>query len=556
MAGMSGLLQRNGRWYFNRAYPKDLWGVLGSAPFRRSLGTDSHDEAQRRRATIERLYWAKVDEARGRQREAVPRALSNVEAEAIVSRWLASENALYEAYHIAPGTPLDAHAEALENSAAAAGEFALAVGQNDLAKVAPVAERILAVEGINADPVSPGYRLLLQLLLRGTKELLLIDVARMQGDFGYQPSDPAVAKALTTPRDAPKRTLADLEKAYRADKQAAWAPSTASAYIPVFRLLLGIAGANRDVATITRADGRDLFEAVKALPRGLGRAAALRGLTVPQAIARGRELGLPLLAPKSINDSYLTLLGAVFLWAVNEQWLPANPMTGLSVADPVADADKRDPFSSGQLASLFGADPWQCRAAATGDDPLRFWGPLLALFHGMRRGEIAQLGTNDVEQVEGFDVIVIRPGDGRRVKTAAGRRMLPVHPELIRMGFPAFANRQRRAGHAQLFPGETVNANGQWGDGLSDWFGRLLAKRGIVGTLLGMHSLRRSYQDRLREAGLHGTAIGQELTGRAKAGDVSSDYGSGFSTRMLAEAVAKLTYPGLEFTALYVTSQP
>jgi integrase len=95
-----------------------------------------------------------------------------------------------------------------------------------------------------------------------------------------------------------------------------------------------------------------------------------------------------------------------------------------------------------------------------------------------------------------------------------------------------------------LFAGEEANGSGKWGDGLSDWFSRHLAKRGVAGRRLGMHSFRHTFEDRLREAGLHGTALGAELAGRSK-GDTASAYGSGFSTRALAEAVAKINYPGL-----------
>ena len=37
----ANLIKRSGRLYFNRAYPTDLWPVLGKSPFRLSLHTDS-----------------------------------------------------------------------------------------------------------------------------------------------------------------------------------------------------------------------------------------------------------------------------------------------------------------------------------------------------------------------------------------------------------------------------------------------------------------------------------------------------------------------------------
>src|SRR3546814_6684880 len=62
----------------------------------------------------------------------------------------------------------------------------------------------------------------------------------------------------------------------------------------------------------------------------------------------------------------------------------------------------------------------------------------------------------------------------------------------------------------------------QWAVPLGRWFVRFLKNQGIEGQRLGMHSFRHNFQDRLREAGLHGTPIGQELAGRAKSGNTEN----------------------------------
>lgn len=89
MIRKSNLIQRRGCWYFNRAFPKDVWPIVGTAPFQLSLGTESLEEAQRQRGTAEQRYWAAVDEARQKLGESMPRTLSDNEAVAIVSRWFA-----------------------------------------------------------------------------------------------------------------------------------------------------------------------------------------------------------------------------------------------------------------------------------------------------------------------------------------------------------------------------------------------------------------------------------------------------------------------------------
>jgi hypothetical protein len=76
---------------------------------------------------------------------------------------------------------------------------------------------------------------------------------------------------------------------------------------------------------------------------------ALEGLAVPQAIEAGKRLGLRTIAPGTINRGYLVHISAIFKWARKEQWIAANPFEELSVDDPVAKEDKRDPFTTEQL---------------------------------------------------------------------------------------------------------------------------------------------------------------------------------------------------------------
>ena len=49
MANKAHLMKRSGIWYFNKAYPKKLWQVTGTSPFRMSLKTDSLEVAIRAR---------------------------------------------------------------------------------------------------------------------------------------------------------------------------------------------------------------------------------------------------------------------------------------------------------------------------------------------------------------------------------------------------------------------------------------------------------------------------------------------------------------------------
>ncbi|WEK44453.1 MAG: hypothetical protein P0Y64_06555 [Candidatus Sphingomonas colombiensis] len=89
---------------------------------------------------------------------------------------------------------------------------------NDIHAFAPLAARILAGEGLNADPNGAGYRTLLQLLVRANKELASIDLARPKGDFGYRPADAVMLAALDTPATR-SHTSADLIRDYQTAKE-------------------------------------------------------------------------------------------------------------------------------------------------------------------------------------------------------------------------------------------------------------------------------------------------------------------------------------------------
>lgn len=379
--------------------------------------------------------------------------------------------------------------------------------------------------------------------------------ARLRGDvlpLPAEPHGPEAAPADQAPEDPSRAaTVEQLVKAFRALKDASVSPSSRAAYDASFRVLVGVLGPNRPVGTLNRADGLALFEAVRSLPKNLGKVKALKGLPVLEAIAKGQELDLPTIGPKTINDSYLANLRSLFKWAIENDWIAKSPLPNeLGAVDPVAPEEKRDPFSDDQLQAIFSSQPWATGGVGAGK-AIHYWAPLIALFMGLRRGEIAQLRVQDFSTVDKIPIVAVAADagiDGRSRKTANARRRLAVHPELIRLGLLRFVEDRRASG--ELWHGEQPDGRGRWGDGLSDWFLRLLKKRGIKGNRLGLHSFRHNFEDRLREADLQGTGIGSYIAGRRPADRVAAGYGHGYSASKLAAEMSRIAYPGLDQSAV------
>ena len=81
---------RGNRLWYRRAFPKDLWPVVGKGrAFAQSLRTDSPHEAMRSRPEAERAFFAAVDRARSElaQQQAVRPSLTKDAAISIAVEW-------------------------------------------------------------------------------------------------------------------------------------------------------------------------------------------------------------------------------------------------------------------------------------------------------------------------------------------------------------------------------------------------------------------------------------------------------------------------------------
>ena len=106
------------------------------------------------------------------------------------------------------------------------------------------------------------------------------------------------------------------------------------------------------------------------------------------------------------------------------------------------------------------------------------WLPLLGLFTGARQAETAGLRASNVQEDASTrtPLIVIVPElkAGKRLKTISSEWAIPVHPQLVKLGFLKYETERRREGeNAWLFPAVAPDQKGAlaaW----SKWFGRYL----------------------------------------------------------------------------------
>jgi len=121
---------------------------------------------------------------------------------------------------------------------------------------------------------------------------------------------------------------------------------------------------------------------------------------------------------------------------------------------------QRVPFTAADLKKIFeGVQYTDCKLKRASD----YWVPLIALFTGARLGEICQILVGDIEELEGVWCIKITDtgDDDKRLKAKGSERIVPLHNQLIKLGFMDYRETMEKRG-AKLFPDEVRDDSGRF----------------------------------------------------------------------------------------------
>lgn len=190
----------------------------------------------------------------------------------------------------------------------------------------------------------------------------------------------------------------------------------------------------------------------------------------------------------------------------------------------------------------------------------KFWLPLLALFHGGRVEEFADLYRRDIQRdKDGTPFMYIRKweedGERRRLKTHAAKRRLPVHPELLRMGFLEHVEQAASNNNQPVFPDLPRQApDGKRGPGFTRWFGRYRKAIGIFREGVAAHSFRHNAETRLNAAKADTRHVDYLMGHQPTGGEGRRRYDKGPPPSESVTTLSLLSYPELDFSHLHIHS--
>lgn len=265
-------------------------------------------------------------------------------------------------------------------------------------------------------------------------------------------------------------------------------------------------------------------------------------VTRKQAI-NWRDQLLVSLAPKTALTR-INALHSMYLYALRNERLKErlDPFDGVTVVGAKSAKSGRKEYSIESLREVFRDPPKLDDIPLSAGKHAALWIPLLALFTGARREELAGLLTEDVGEANGTLYLHFRDNKLRKLKTDCSERMTPVHKELLRLGFQKYLDVVRQAGAEKLFPGLVRS------DGLADWFiPHVRSRIGNIGVMQDIHSFRHNLKTAARNVPL-GDEIHDAITGHRREG-TGSQYGSIAGVQTLKVELDKISYPGVVLTA-------
>ena len=460
LADMAYLKRRRGkgrsgyRWYVRMVVPADLQELLGKKTIEHALNTSDLKEAQRRKHAV-------VDEILTRFERARLHKITSADIQHEAKCYLRKRLA---AIQERPGNTFEAIPDYMGREMPTYGELALlelyqlAEDEDWPVSVEREANRIAKQYGTTLTDAQ--QQELCVVLLRAEIQAVSRAVAAYNGEIpepetilNPRAMDPITGEVQLPSRLSPRKgkglRIKEAAAAYIADRNrqrgSAWTAQTLGQAETTLRLFAEFMN-DAPIETITRSDVATFLAAIAELDPKYGRRIAGKQLTFVELLKAFPAQQGEGLSNKTLNR-HVGIIAATFEWAIRSgKFVGDNPAKGHHRSSGGPDnegADERRSFTIIELNKLF------CGPLFTVENKQRvrphnhtyetalMWLIPIALYTGMRLDEMCGLRVGDVSEKTGIRFFNIESYEGRRLKTSAARRKVPIHSELDLLGFKA-----------------------------------------------------------------------------------------------------------------------
>jgi integrase len=279
-------------------------------------------------------------------------------------------------------------------------------------------------------------------------------------------------------------------------------------FAALFAILSGI----NDITKIRQPDVKAFRADLTRMPKSWGKSPKDQADTRDAVMAKSAALPSDKvgLSVGTVNR-HLEHLNQIAEWA-RDEGLPVDPNlkpSKLRRKETVRARDKREAFSFDQLQMVFQNPVWtgshsEYHQTKVGQDIYRngiYWCPLIGAYTGARREEIAGFAPSDIVEIDGIMCFSIEDSELRRVKNLSSHRIVPIHSQLIELGFLEHVENAKISKEISLFPELYEVGNNAYGRKVGRRMRQIIDQElGAIGEKLSFHSLRHYVQNQLDHA--------------------------------------------------------
>ena len=374
------------------------------------------------------------------------------------------------------------------------------------------------------------------------------------------PPKPKSPYLLTEPADAPAvgdnipltseghKSLEQYWEVYETIKQASSSPVQAKTLArrqTAWNEFHQLTGSSLSLFKVQKSHIWAYRDALTKAPARSGSIIELRDLSFPEKLKKADEGNYARLDRGTIADR-LRQIQAVFQLAVDRGHLANNPARGVTESS-LTSKPHRKAYTTEELQIIFSSEPYD-KAWQLEEQNDTFWVPLLGLFMGARASEL-YLRMEDVFEDDEHPHICVVDYKERSLKNRASERIIPIHPQLVELGFLDYCRRMRAKGD-ELFPEWEFRKGQKPSESASRrrfnrHLKRLFPDRDFPADT---HTFRHTFENAL-SASVISERIARRLAGRSLGGSVD-DYNRLLQLPDLAKAIALISFEGVSLDHL------
>jgi integrase len=288
---------------------------------------------------------------------------------------------------------------------------------------------------------------------------------------------------------------------------------------------------------VARQDAIDFLDALGNLHKHYGRRPGAAKLSLAELLKQFPANGQGL-TNKTLNR-HQSALKKAFKWFI-ERGIHTEPNPFTELSRPKAPLSKTTwlPFTVPELNALFAGQRFEKKPAKHSITTALPWLMAVSLFSGLREGEICELDAEDVKTRAGISYF-----DITAAKSEAGVRLVPVHSQLVKLGFLEYV---KAIGKGPLFPGLTPGGHDKKrAHDVAKRFPKFKRDRGVTRERTVFHSFRKCFTRALEIAKIDADRAGQ-VVGHERGFTYRVYNPEGVDLKALRAVVEAVKYPRLK----------